>query len=205
MTVFSSAEQARIEACISETEQRTAAEIVVVTRKISDTYLDVRLAAAGVSALIAAALAHLLLPELSVASVLLLQLVVGALAWIASSTRRVLRWLVPSARRQLAVERACELEFLEHAVFETRDRNGVVILLSELEQRVAILGDKGIHSHLEAKGWDELVKHLVNAIHAGRSCEGVCEVIQRLGESLGTHAPIRADDTNELANHVRNR
>ena len=205
MTVFSPQEQARIEACIGEVEKRTAAEIVVVTRKLSDPYVDVRLVAAGASALLAAAIAHFAWPQLSVSSVLALQLIVAALAWPLSSTRRALRLLVPSQRRQLAVERACELEFLEHAVFETRDRNGVLILLSELEQRVAILGDKGIHARVEVQGWGALVKHMVNAIHEGRSCDGVCEVITRLGETLALGAPVQADDTNELSNKVRHR
>jgi len=205
MTVFSPQEMTRIEASIAEVERSTAAEIVVVTRKVSDSYADVRLFAAGVSALSAAAASHFVWPELSVASVLSLQLIVGLAVWLLSRLRVVLRVLVPVERRQLAVERACELEFLEHAVFETRDRNGVLIFLSELERRVAILGDKGIHARVETSGWDELVKHIVDSIHRGRACDGVCEVIARLGATLSRDAPIRADDTNELDNRVRQR
>ncbi len=203
--MFSPPELARIEACIAQIEERTAAEIVVVTRKVSDPYLDIRLGAAVAGALLASALAHYVWPGLSVASVLALELFVGSLLWMLSSLGTVLRLLVPSSRRQLAVERACELEFFEHAVFETRDRNGVLILLSALERHVAILGDKGIHARVETQGWGELVKHMVKAIHEGRACDGVCEVILRLGETLARDAPIRSGDTNELSNSVRQR
>lgn len=203
MSVFSTQELSRIEETVASVEQRTAAEIVVVTRKSSDAYLDVRLAATGFSALVLAAVAHFVWPDLSVASVLMLQLLMGAVVWLLSGLRQVLRVLVPAPRRQLAVERAAELEFLEHAVFETRDRNGVLILLSELEHRVVFLGDKGIHERVEMTGWGELVRHVVDAIHARRACDGVCEAILKLGEVLARDAPIRHDDSNELPNQVR--
>ncbi len=203
MTMFSPPEEARIEASIAEVEKGTAAEIVVVTRKRSDDYLDVRLFAVGMSGLLAATVAHFVWLELSVAYVLSLQLMVGTVVWLGSGLRPVLRWLVPAGRRQNAVERACELEFLAHAVFETRDRTGVVILLSELEHGVAILGDKGIHARVEMKGWDALIQQLIQTIRQGRACDGVCEVVARLGESLMRDAPILPEDTNELSNRVR--
>lgn len=205
MTIFSGQDLSRIEARVAEVEASTAAEIVVVTRKQSDAYLDVRLSAVGLTVMAAASVAHFLWPELSVASVLTVQLLVAVLVWLLSGVPSILRFLLPVQRAQLAVERACELEFLEHAVFETRDRTGVLILLSEVERRVAILGDKGIHTRVETAGWGELVKHVVTAIREGRAADGMCEVIDRLGETLSRGAPIRPDDTNELDNRVRQR
>ena len=92
---------------------------------------------------------------------------------------------------------------LAHGVYATRDRTGVLIFLSALEHRVVILGDRGIHQRVQDPGWSELVALLVAAIKQGKSADGVCEVITRLGELLARDAPIREDDTNELANEVR--
>lgn len=205
MGLLSAQEHERIEARIGDVEQRTAAEIIVVTSRSSDRYLDVKLAAASMSALVAASIAHFVWPNLTVDEVLSLELLLGGLGFLLASQPWLLRRLVPRERSRIAVERACELSFLEHAAFETRDRTGVVIYLSELEHQVAILGDKGIHARVETKGWSELVAHIVRSIHAGKACDGVCEVVDKLGATLSEGAPIREGDTNELSNHVRQR
>ncbi len=205
MTLFSAQEHERIEGRIADIEQRTAGEIVVVTSRSSDRYLEVKLGAASMSALVAASIAHFVWPNLTVAEVLSLELLLGGLGLLLASQPWLLRRLLPRERSRLAVERACELSFLEHAVFETRDRTGVVIYLSELEQQVAILGDKGIHARVETKGWSELVAQLVKSIQAGKACDGLCEVVDRLGETLAQGAPVREGDTNELSNRVRQR
>ena len=77
-----------------------------------------------------------------------------------------------------------------------------MILLSELEHRVVILGDSGIHALVGESGWREHVDRIVARIHEGRAAEGVLETIAVLEPLLAEHAPRRADDQNELANTV---
>ena len=203
MSMFSKAEADRIAAAVTEVETKTAGEIVVAERPRSDDYPEVRLLAALLVGLAAAAGAHLLWPELYVGAVLALQFGCGLLTWVLTGIGDVLRSLVPRARAEEAVARAAQLAFLEYGVFRTRDRTGVLIFLSALERRVVILGDEGIHARVQDTGWSRLVSLLVQAIKQKRACDGVCEVVAGLGAQLSEAAPIREDDTNELPNYVR--
>jgi putative membrane protein len=101
------------------------------------------------------------------------------------------------------VERRAREEFFERALFATRGRTGVLILLSELERQVAILGDQGIHERVQTVGWQAHVDHIIAQIRAGRTAAGVCEVIAKLGSSLEGAVPRQSDDRNELPNTVR--
>jgi putative membrane protein len=203
MSLFSKSEADQIAAAITEVERDTAGEIVVAEDVRSDDYTEVRLAWAFGLGLAVAGVVHLGWPWLEAGSLLAAELGVFVLVWLVSALPAVLRWLVPRARAREAVDRAARLAFLEHGVFRTRDRTGVLIFLSALEHRVVILGDEGIHARVQNTGWDALVAELVQAIRQRHAGEGVCGVVRKLGARLREVAPIKPDDTNELANHVR--
>jgi putative membrane protein len=203
MTLLDSAARDRIEQAIANVEKLTAGEIVVVSVLQSDDYHDVRLAYASASALAVAAIAHACQPDLAIAWMLWLQAVLVAVIWFALRWPALLRPLLPGTRSAFCVERRTRLEFLEHRVFETRDRTGVLILLSELERRVSILGDSGIYAELKADGFRAYVEQIVGAIRAGRAPDGVCDVIGNLGRLLAEKFPVRPDDVDELSNEVR--
>jgi putative membrane protein len=203
MAVYSREDLTRIEAQIAEIEQRTSAEIVVVTVPSSSSYREVRYAFSFVMGLLAAGIVHAAVPELGTNWVLLVQMVSALAVWPLSNNGALLRRLIPRERKTRAAERAAELAFLEHAVFETRDRNGVLILVSELEHRVVLLGDRGLHERLKAEGFVELVAHLTRAMRDGQAATGTCEVIERLGKVLAEMSPPRSDNPDELDNAVR--
>ncbi|HEX5661176.1 MAG TPA: hypothetical protein VFX59_28490 [Polyangiales bacterium] len=203
MSLFSKSEADQIAAAITEVEKSTAGEIVVAEDVRSDDYAEVRLAWAFGLGLAVAGGAHLFWPWLEAGWLLGAELGVFLLVWLLSALPVVLRRLVPGGRAHEAVDRAARLAFVEHAVFRTRDRTGVLIFLSALEHRVVILGDDGIHARVQNPGWEALVAELAQSIRAGRAGEGVCTVVRKLGVRLGEAAPIRPDDENELANHVR--
>ena len=196
-------ERERIEAKIAEIEQRTAAELVVVTAHACASYYEVKLTYALLLALAAGAGAHFLEPEWSVPSILWLQLAAALVALLLCSVPAVLRKVVPRGLLQQHVEQRAELAFLENAVFATRDRTGVLILIAELEHRVAILGDEGIHKQVQTAGWQKHVTELTKAIASGRAGQGVCDTLQAISEVLIAELPPRPDDTDELSNKVR--
>ncbi len=57
----------------------------------------------------------------------------------------------------------------------------MLILISELEHRVMILGDLAIHEHVGDEGWEAHVAHIVQAIKRGELATGVVEVVEQLG------------------------
>jgi putative membrane protein len=203
MSVLTADETKRVEHVIAEVEHHTAAEIVVSTIKQSEPYTDVRLWSVLAFAAVSATLGHFARPDWGVGIILSLQFAVALVTWFASGLPGVLRALIPQPRSQGAVERAAELAFLEQGVFDTKGRTGVLILLSELEHKVVILGDQGIHARVHTAGWNEHVAHLGARIREGKSGDGLCEVIQRLGEALANTVPVEGENPNELDNRVR--
>ncbi len=203
MALLNEAALKRIESVIADVEQRTAGEIVVVSVPASDGYAEARMMFSAAMALLLAAIAHVIWPTLAVWSLLYVQLGVAALSWLISGLPGVLRKLVPSARATESVERRAREEFLEHGVFATRDRTGVLMLISELEHRVVILGDKGIDAYVHKSGWDHHVQTIIAAIRKGQAADGLCTVIAEIGDVLAGHLPVRTDDQNELPNIVR--
>jgi len=203
MALLDQAARQRIEAAIADVERRTSGEIVVVSVPASDHYHDVRLLFALCIALATAALAHGFVPALSVTVLLLLQALIAVLTVAILGAPPLLRRAAPDSRRAEAVLRRAREAFLEHAVFATRDRTGILILLSELEHKVVILGDAGIDAHVNQDGWQRHVERIVASIRAGDPADGVCSVIAELGEVLATKLPIRTDDQDELSNEVR--
>lgn len=203
MALLTDQEKDRIEASVAAAETRTAAEIVVACVARSEHYAAVRLLFAVLMALSVSAALAVAAPGLLSGELLALQLGAGAAAYWLSGLAPLLRRLVPSTFARAAVERAAQLAFVRHSVFATRERTGVLILLSELEHRVAILGDEGIHARVKSPGWEAHVSTIVAAIRAGKAGEGVCQVVDALAGVLAEGAPIRSDDTNELHNRVR--
>ena len=196
-------ERERIEAKIAEIEQRTAAELVVVTAHACANYYEVKLTYALLLALATGAGAHFVQPEWGVPVILWVQLLAAVITLLLCSVPAVLRWVVPRGLLQQHVEQRAELAFLENAVFATRDRTGVLILIAELEHQVTILGDEGIHRKVQTGGWQKHVAELTKAIAAGRAGQGVCDTLQAIGEVLIAELPPRPDDTDELSNKVR--
>jgi putative membrane protein len=201
--LLSQASMQRIEQTIVQIEERTAAELVVVSVGQSASYAEVKLGYALAAAFMAGAVTHLGWPEFPVAELLYLQLAAALLPLFLLGVPGVLRSVVRGSQLAVAVDQRARLAFLEHAVFATRDRSGVLIVLSELERRVVIMGDAGIHARVQTSGWQAHVSHIVGAIRAGRAEQGVVETLQALGETLSAEFPRRADDVNELPDSVR--
>lgn len=203
MALLDETARERIAAAITDVERRTSGEIVVAEARASDDYADLGLAYGAALALVVAAVAHIAWPLLPVSTVLWLQTAVLFACVLGLRAGPVLRVLAPERRLRESVERRARETFLEHELFATRERTGVLILISELEHRVAILGDAGIDRHVQAAGWSVHVQRMTAAIRQGRAADGICEVTQAIGAVLAEHLPPRADDTDELQNQVR--
>lgn len=202
MALFDEADRKRIEAKVHEVEARTAGEVVVAAVGRSDGYVGYRLSHAILLGSLLASLLHHFRPELDADVVLLAQLPLWGLFWFATGIPAVLRRLVPGAVRERAVQARAARMFTERGVFDTQKHSGVLILLSELEHEVVILGDRGIHARVQLEGWRHHIQHIVAGIAAGRPAQGVLEVLDELGEVLAEAFPRGPEDTDELPNRV---
>ncbi len=114
------------------------------------------------------------------------------------------RWLTPAEEIERRVARAARDAFLEHEVFATRDRSGVLLFLSLLERRVVVLGDVGIDAVVEPGEWEEIVDGVARGIRSGRPADAVVAAVERCGVLLQRAGlERRPDDRDELSNEIR--
>lgn len=94
--------------------------------------------------------------------------------------------------------------FVEEAVFDTRDRTGILLFISSFERRIEVVGDEGINRRVAPEDWAEIVLRIRQGIREGRPADGLVEAIGMCGHLLRQKGvEIRPDDTNELPDGLR--
>jgi putative membrane protein len=200
--ILSDEERARLAKLVGEAERGTAGELVTVVARQSADYGAYRLGWAAMLALVTAVVLHVFARHVPMNWLLGAEGPLGVLLWWILGRPALLRLVTPRAVQRRAVNDRVKQLFLELGVTETRDRSGVLVFLSELERRVEILADRGIHEHVGAEAWQVMVHELVGAIQGGRAAEGLATIIGRIGRELAEKFPPRPDDTNELPDDV---
>jgi hypothetical protein len=115
-----------------------------------------------------------------------------------------------SGELRVHLERHIEGDILEGGkkIFEqigltaTRERNGVMFLVALKDHRFAVLGDQGIDQKVPPGFWTEVVAKVQKRFAEGAFATGLVEGVELAGEQLATHFPPRADDKNELPDHI---
>jgi putative membrane protein len=195
---------AAIAAAVAEAERHTSAEIVVVVAPRAASWAGVAAAAGAAVAWLVLALAvfaHFvevhpvaLLVELPLAGL-------GA-AWLVHRSPGLLRRLVPAGAQAAAVTAAAQAAFVAEQVHETRARTGVLLFLSVLEQRTALVVDAGVEGAVP----DGALAALRFGPGPGRlgSLDELCAGIRAAGLALGRHLPpVPGDNPDELSNAPR--
>ena len=112
------------------------------------------------------------------------------------------RKLINSEELNAEVKEKALVSFLEQGLHETRDRTGILILISLFEHRVQVLADSGINAKVPEHTWEEIVDTIINGLKTGNTCAATCQAIERCGELLQEHFPRKHDDTDELPNLI---
>jgi len=126
---------------------------------------------------------------------------VMALLWVSPRSRVMLTGA--DKRRRRVATRAREA-FLSEEVFKTRERTGILILVSLMEHEVVVLGDSGINAKVNPPQWEEIVATVVRGMRMGKPADGLVQAIEKCGTLL-SNAGIarRSDDRDELPDALR--
>ena len=201
MTVLTQKDQEAISATIADVESKTAGEVVVAVVGQSDDYAAIRYTTAALLT-VASALFLRHAPIAWVSELLIpLQIPIFFLWLQVTKVPALTRFLAKNASPERVRERAMRM-FIERSIHNTRDQSGLLLMLSEVEQQVVILGDAGIHEKIGDPGWEAYVDRIVKGFKSGQAASAIVEILQELGDTLATHFPHRDDDTNELSNEV---
>ena len=101
-----------------------------------------------------------------------------------------------------AIDRAKEI-FAELKMYETADRNAVLVYVALKDKQLAVFGDEGIHSKLGNEYWNTEVKKMIDNFNRENYAEGIKQVVEDIGEALTQLFPYNNDtDKNELPDDI---
>ena len=204
-------ERERIRLTVHAAEQSTNAEIVPMIVGRSGLYRDARYRAGLLLALVVLTL--MLTTEIfwlpwgwhrSNAAWLLLATILeyGIGAWL-GILATIISFLTPTDRMQHKVRLRAERAFAKHAVSRTRERTGVLIMVSLLEHQIYVLADQSIFQRVSSERWSSVIEAAVIRLKGGDIVGGLCQGIQMCGTLLAEVCPGRpGDNPDELSNEL---
>jgi uncharacterized membrane protein len=100
-----------------------------------------------------------------------------------------------------AYERALEV-FNSLKMYNTQQRNGVLLYVATEDHQFAIYGDEGIDKVVADDFWNCTRDAMAAHFKKGQFKEGIIAGILNAGEQLKQFFPYQTDDTNELSNEI---
>lgn len=200
-----------IEQAIADLELKTSGEIIVYIAKSSHAYLQGLWIPTTLSCIISLltiyTLSHFwLLPKnFGINEVIIITLGIITLTSTLFSFVKPLRLLF-TKRNDIEEEvlQKAQSIFIEEDIFNTIDRTGILIFISQLERKVIILGDKGINAKITQSDWDNILQLVVTGVKTKAITPRLIEAIKLCEKLLLDNGfNVRKDDVNELSNHVR--
>lgn len=101
-----------------------------------------------------------------------------------------------------ALRRRAIKEFSKLGIHNTKDKTGVLIMVSLEERMVQVLAGNGINSVVPENTWPSMVHHVTEGIKAGNPAQGIIMAVADIGTMLSEKFPLKSDDFNELSNVV---
>jgi putative membrane protein len=202
MMHFTDAERERIKHTVQQAERGTKGEIVPMIVPASALYREAGYRTGLILALLT--LAVLLTLEMywlpwgwhaGNAGWLMLAVVVayGAGQWL-GTVPNITRLVTSRERMGYKVKLRAEQAFYQHGLHHTKDRTGILILVSLLERRVHVLADKGINDRVPPGTWDGIVNGILDGIRTGNATDAICEAIAKCGVLLSQVSPASSGD-----------
>ena len=192
----------QIEQTVESAEKDTHVEIVVVLAHRSGAYWSTALTASLVlvyAFLLVALFSHIEVSPLAL--VIELPVLMGVIFYGAYQSSTLMRQLTPKSRQYKLVQTAAHAAFYEESVGGTEHRTGILVYLSILENRVAIVADRGVlgvipEGQLEAIRWspDAVNPHTLGQL------PDVLSGLSELGALCKAHLPNVGATDNEIPN-----
>lgn len=204
---FSEDEIQRLNAHIRQLEKNTGVELVAAVVGKCDNYPEIpwKAFASGVAlSSLASLLQAMLRPDwLSSYSALVhtvIVLGVGAtMALLTAAWSGWARCFLDKARAELEMRQYAQSLFLEHDVFATRGRTGLVLLVGLFERQVVILPDSGLDAYLPSGALQPVIAAMTPDLKRGDRFRALNQGLSAMEESLrGAGFEPAADETDQI-------
>lgn len=201
-------DRARLDQLIAEAEKQTGAQIVIATVKRSDSYAEIPWIAFAFGISVAGFIVFLtdlfVLKWISNSLVLIslgTTLAVGIfLAFLTIISPVLARIFLSKNRREVETKQYAESLFLNRELFATKERRGVLLLISQFERQIVILPDKGLHNSLNKSVLEKIIKEMVPVLRKGQLAKAIETGIALLSAELPSG--FETGKENELSNEI---
>jgi putative membrane protein len=207
--ILSENDRTQLDRQIADTERRTKAQIVLATAKRCDSYAELpwKAFALGTSVTGLLVVAHdLLLPgwisNTAILTSIAATLAAGAvLALLAILVPGFARLLLSAHRAEVEVQQYAESLFLSREMFATRERSGILLLVSLFERRLVILPDKGLRDRLHADALQDIILQVSKPLARNEVRRALEAGLEELVRALEPSAPAGLPQ-DELSNDI---
>lgn len=194
-------DRARIEEAVRRAEQRTSAEFVCVVMRQADDWNAVPLLWAALAAL-AVPWPLAMFTDWPVQWIHGAQLLAFLVLWLAMRPLPVRMRLVPRPVARQRAHRAAAEQFMVRGLGSTHEKTGVLVFVAVAERYACVMPDAGIEAALPEETWKKAIVALTDALHAGRTADGLIGTVDSISADLAATAPPAPDDTDELPNRL---
>ncbi len=207
--ILSDQERKHLDQRVADVEKRTNAQVVLAIVKRSDSYPELPWKAFALGAGVAGAgtvLLDVLRPgwDSHFAALLAVMATLGAgavCALLSIGVPGFARIFLDAHRAEAEVRQYAQSLFLSREVFATRERTGILLLVSMFEQQVVVLPDSGLDKRLSREALQGIVARMTTALAAGQAAHALENGLQGLEEYLAVTA-FAASGGNELPNII---
>ncbi len=84
----------------------------------------------------------------------------------------------------------------------TAERNGVLIFIASGHRKLAIVGDQGIHQHMQPHFWEQIKEQMLVDFKVSGYADGLIKGIKSAGDALSAYFPVKSNDRDELSNEL---
>jgi uncharacterized membrane protein len=106
-------------------------------------------------------------------------------------------------RRPKDILRFASKSFRKLKLHRTKKRNGVLIMVAPAAQKVAIFGDKALHSKSDEAFWEEVIRQMQPDLKKGEFTAAMVGAVEKVGSVLATHFPPDGSGRqNEISDEV---
>jgi putative membrane protein len=194
---------------IEEAEQVTKAQIVLATVKRSDSYAEIPWQAFAFGASLAGLLviiSTIISPFwISTQAILISSVAIlatgGLFALLSILSEGFAKLFLSAPRAETEIRQFGKSMFLNHELFSTSARTGVLLLVSQFERRVLILPDKGLTDRLSPDKLSQIITAMTKHLAKKQLRVAMETGIEKLVEAL---LPPDSDwpEENELSNKI---
>lgn len=198
-----------IDALVARAEARTGVQIVPAVVGKADSYVELPWTAFALGASLAGlalVLADASRPQwvtanTAIAHVMAILATGGAAALFSIFVPPFGRLFLRASRAHAEVRQYAESLFLRHALFASRRRTAVLMLVSLFERRIEILADEGLRARVTDEDWQTAVARMTPRLREGRAFHALQEGLAAVEELLASKG-FRGEpgDVNEFSN-----